>query len=213
MKDYDFAATPPATRYKLLIATVVPRPIALVTTVDAQGRVNAAPFSFFNVLSHDPAVIALGIERRTDGRPKDTVANIDANGECVVNLVDEAMAPAMVVCGADVEPGIDELALAGLHAAPSLRVAPPRIAEAPVALECRLLRDVRLGEGNARAILLAEVVALRVRDDLVGANDRIDVARTGIVGRLAGADYVRLSDIFSIPRITPEAALKRRSPA
>lgn len=100
MKTYDFADTPPQTRYKLLIATVVPRPIALVTTLDPLHRPNAAPYSFFNVLSHDPAVVALGIERRSDGRPKDTVANIDANGEFVVNLVDETMAPGMVVCAA-----------------------------------------------------------------------------------------------------------------
>ena len=213
MKDYDFAATPPETRYKLLIASVVPRPIALVTTLDSHHQPNAAPFSFFNVLSHDPAVVALGIERRADGRKKDTVANIDASGEFVVNLVDEAMAPGMVVCGADVEPGVDELALAGFHAAPSLLVRPPRIAEAPVALECRMLRDIRLGFDNKRAILLAEVLALRVRPDLVGERDRLDVTKMGLIGRLAGADYVRLSDVFSIPRVTPADLAERGSPA
>jgi flavin reductase (DIM6/NTAB) family NADH-FMN oxidoreductase RutF len=209
MKDYDFAATPPAIRYKLLIATVVPRPIALVTTLDAAGRVNAAPYSFFNVLSHDPAVVALGIERRSDGRPKDTVANIDASGEFVVNMVDEAMGPGMVVCGADVEPGVEELKLAGFEAAPSLLVKPPRIAQAPAALECRLLRDVRLGDNNKRAILLGEVVAMRLRADLVDANDRVDMDKMRIVGRLAGSDYVRLTDRFTIPRVTPADLAKR----
>jgi flavin reductase (DIM6/NTAB) family NADH-FMN oxidoreductase RutF len=209
MKDYDFAETPPEIRYKLLIATVVPRPIALVTTMDAAFRLNAAPYSFFNVLSHDPAVVALGIERRHDGRPKDTVANIDSTGEFVVNLVDEAMAPGMVVCAADVEPGEDELALAGFTPAPSLQVRVPRIAQAPVALECRLLRDVRLGADNKRAILLGEVLALRIRADLVDARDRVDMARTGIIGRLAGPDYVRLTDIFAVPRVTAEDFAKR----
>jgi flavin reductase (DIM6/NTAB) family NADH-FMN oxidoreductase RutF len=202
MKDYDFAQTPPETRYKLLIATVVPRPIALVTTLDSHHAINAAPYSFFNVLSHDPAVVALGIERRADGRPKDTVANIDATGEFVVNLVDEAMAPGMVVCAADVEPGVNELALAGFTAAPSLHVRCPRIAEAPVALECRMIRDIRLGIENKRAILLAEVVAFRIRPDLVDETNRVDMTRTRIIGRLAGADYVRLTDIFSVPRVT-----------
>jgi flavin reductase (DIM6/NTAB) family NADH-FMN oxidoreductase RutF len=202
MKTYDFAETPAQTRYKLLIATVVPRPIALVTTLDAAHRVNAAPYSFFNVLSHDPAIVALGIERRADGRPKDTVANIDATGEFVINLVDESMAQGMVVCGADVEPEVDELALAGFDPAPSSHVRPPRIAQAPVALECRLARDLRLGVDNKRAILLGEVLALRIREDLVDAQDRVDMLRTRIVGRLAGSDYVRLSDIFSIPRVT-----------
>lgn len=209
MKDYDFAETPPDVRYKLLIATVVPRPIALVTTLDSHHRINAAPYSFFNVLSHDPAVVALGIERRADGRPKDTVANIDASGEFVVNLVDESMAQGMVVCGADVEPGVNELALAGFTAAPSLHVRCPRIAEAPVALECRMIRDIRLGIENKRAILLAEVLALRIRPDLVDDANRVDMMRTRIIGRLAGADYVRLSDVFSVPRVTAADLAKR----
>lgn len=209
MKTYDFADTPPQTRYKLLIATVVPRPIALVTTLDPLHRPNAAPYSFFNVLSHDPAVVALGIERRSDGRPKDTVANIDANGEFVVNLVDETMAPGMVVCAADVDPGVDELRLAGFTQAPSKHVRCPRIAEAPAALECRLIRDIRLGVENKRAILLAEVLAFHIRADLVDAENRVDMLRTRIVGRLAGSDYVRLTDVFSIPRVTAEDLAKR----
>ena len=203
MKDFDFAATAPATRYKLLVGSVVPRPIALVTTMDEAGNVNAAPYSFFNVLSHDPAVVALGIERRPDGRPKDTVRNIDLTGEFVVNLVDEAMGPGMVVCAADFEPGIDELARAGFAAAPSLKVRPPRIAEAPVALECKILQDVRLGTDNKRAILLGEVVAFRIRDDLVDpANDRVDTHRMALIGRLGASDYVRLSDVFAMKRVS-----------
>jgi flavin reductase (DIM6/NTAB) family NADH-FMN oxidoreductase RutF len=209
MKTYDFANTPAQTRYKLLIATVVPRPIALVTTMDASFRLNAAPYSFFNALSHDPAIVALGIERRADGRPKDTVANIDSTGEFVVNLVDEAMLKGMVVCAADVEPEVDELALADFNPAPSAHVRVPRIAEAPVALECRLMRDIRLGIENKRAILLGEVLALRIREDLVDDNDRVDMLRTRIIGRLAGADYVRLTDILSAPRVTAEDLAKR----
>ncbi len=205
MKDYDFAETSPSVRYKLLVGSVVPRPIALVTTLDEAGIVNAAPFSFFNVLSHDPAIVALGVERRADGRPKDTVRNIETSGEFVVNLVDEAMGPGMNVCGADFEPGIDELELAGFTPAPSTKVKAPRIAEAPVALECRLRHDVRLGDDNKRAILLGEVVAFSIRDDLVDpASDRVHTDRLNLLGRLAGGGYVRLTDRLEIPRVTPE---------
>ncbi|MFN8704596.1 MAG: flavin reductase family protein [Rhodospirillales bacterium] len=211
MRDYDFAATAPAVRYKLLVGSVVPRPIALVTTIDAAGNVNAAPYSFFNVLSHDPAVVALGIERRPDGRSKDTVRNIDLNGEFVVNLVDEAMGPGMNICAADVEPGIDELVLAGFDTAPSLKVRPPRIAQAPVALECRILQDVRLGADNKRAILLGEVLALRIREDLVDpANDRVDTARMALIGRLAASDYVRLTDRYAMPRVSAADLAKKK---
>lgn len=210
MKLYDFAQTPAPTRYKLLVGSVVPRPIALVTTVDAAGNVNAGPYSFFNVLSHDPAVVALGIERRKDGRPKDTTANIDATGEFVVNLVDEAMGQGMVVCGADVEPGVDELRLAGFDAAPSVLVRPPRIAQSPVALECKVSRDLRLGEGNKRAILLGEVVAFRIRPDLVDpATDRVDTAKLGLIGRLGAHDYVRLTDRFPMPFLSAADLAKR----
>jgi flavin reductase (DIM6/NTAB) family NADH-FMN oxidoreductase RutF len=109
----------------------------------------------------------------------------------------------MNVCAADFEPGIDELVLAGFDAAPSLKIRPPRIAQAPVALECRLLQDVRLGADNKRAILLGEVLALRIREDLVDpTNDRIDTARMALIGRLAASDYVRLTDRISMPRVS-----------
>jgi flavin reductase (DIM6/NTAB) family NADH-FMN oxidoreductase RutF len=210
MKDYDFAAVPASVRYKLLVGAVVPRPIALVTTMDEAGNLNAAPFSFFNVLSHDPAVVALGVERRGDGRPKDTVRNIELAGEFVVNLVDEAMGPGMNICGADFEPGVDELRMAGFDPAPSTKVKVPRIAQAPVALECRLQQDIRLGNDNKRAIILGEVVALSIREDLVDpANDRVHTDRLNLLGRLAGGGYVRLTDRLEIPRVVPEQVLRK----
>src|SRR5262245_16085335 len=200
----DFAVLPPAERYKLLVGTVVPRPIALVSTRDAGGRHNAAPFSFFNVFSHDPAIVVLGIEqRRRDAPPKDTVANIRATGEFVVNLVDEAIAAAMNVCAIDFDSGVDELAEAALTPAPSATVAAPRIAESPVALECRLLQELRFGEEGARSLVVGEVLAMQLRDGLLDAKGRVDTAALRLVGRFGGGGaYVHLSDPFEIPRLT-----------
>src|SRR6516162_5044958 len=128
--SFDFAALSPRERYKLLIGTVVPRPIALVTTVDAQGRVNAAPFSFFNCLSADPAILALGVEYRGDGRHKDTGRNIRDTQVLTVNIVSNAMAEAMNICAVPFEPGTDELGEAGFTTVAGLKIASPRIGEA-----------------------------------------------------------------------------------
>ena len=124
----DWAANDLAERdlYKLLVNTVLPRPIALVTTVDAQGRANAAPFSFFNVFSHAPPLVVLGIEGRSGGAPlKDTMRNIRETGSFVVNLVDRAMVEAMQICAIDFPGEVDEIAAAGLDTAPSAAITAP----------------------------------------------------------------------------------------
>lgn len=207
--QFDFRTLPPADRYKLLIGSVVPRPIALITSIDRNGVVNAAPFSFFNVLSHDPAIVTLGIEQRHSGAPKDTVRNIRETAEFVVNLVDETIAEAMNVCAIDFPEGVDELFEAGLTAAPAVAVKPPRIGESPVNLECRLVQELRLGDAGKRSIILGEIVYCHVRDGLVDERCRIETDKMKLVGRLAGTGYVRLSDPFSMPRI-PYADWKAR---
>jgi len=208
---FDFAAIDPAERYKLLVGCVVPRPIALVSTRDAAGRRNAAPFSFFNVFSHEPAIVALGVEQRGPGAPKDTVANIRATREFVVNLVDEAMGEAMNVCAIAFETGVDEFAEAGLTAVPSARVGAPRIAESPVALECRLMEELRFGDSGARSLVVGEVVAMQVRDGIVDAAGRVDTRALNLVGRFGGGGaYVRLTDPFEIERLTPAAWFARK---
>ena len=207
----DFAVLPAAERYKLLVGTVVPRPIALVSTRDAAGRHNAAPFSFFNVFSHDPAIVVLGIEQRRRGAPKDTVANVRATGEFVVNLVDEAMAEAMNVCAIDFDEGVDELIEAGLTAAPSATIAAPRIAESPVALECRLMQELRFGGDGARSLVIGEVQAMQIRDGLVDAAGRVDTRALNLVGRFGGGGaYVRLTDPFEIERLTSASWFARQ---
>ncbi|MBL8836671.1 MAG: flavin reductase family protein [Alphaproteobacteria bacterium] len=201
--DFDFAALSAEDRYKLLIGLVVPRPIALVTTVSSAGRVNAAPFSFFNVLSDEPPLVIISVDAREEDEtvPKDTAVNIGDTGEFVVNLVDETLLPAMNVCAVALPAGEDETAYAGLEMARSAKVKPPRIAVAPAALECRAWRTIAL-PGPARKLILGEVVQLHVRDDIVDDRLRIDQDRLALIGRLGGGgSYVRLNERFELKRL------------
>ncbi len=161
---FDFKEIPGKECYKLLVSTVTPRPIAWVVSQDAKGLLNAAPFSFFNVFSGDPAVVVIGIGNRKPGHAKDSRANILETGEFVVNLVSESNAEAMNVTGIEFDSSVNELEQAGLTTLPSTRVKPPRIAESPVALECQLMQIIDLGESG---LVLGRVVAMHVRDEFV----------------------------------------------
>lgn len=211
---FDFAVLSPPDRYKLLASTIVPRPIAWVVSQDDHGLINAAPFSFFNVFSEDPPVVCIGIGPRDGGADyKDTGANIRATGEFVVNLVPETLMEAMHVTAVAFDRGTDELAAAGLHTEPSARVAPPRIAESPVAFECR--RHSLIEFANQRTLVVGEVLAMRVHDEAVldAAGLRIDTPRLGLVGRVQGAGgYVRASGpgVFTRARLTLQDWLARR---
>lgn len=197
---FDFAALSPRDRYKLLIGTVVPRPIAWVTTVDPEGRVNAAPFSFFNVLSADPAILALGVENHADLSHKDTGRNIRLTGEFTVNIVDFANLHPMNVTAVPFPAGVDELAAAGLTALPGTHIRAPYIAEAPAAFECR--RYVTLEVGSSREIVLGEVLALHIRADLVNDRLHVDPARLDALGRMGGQGYARSNATFNLPSIS-----------
>ena len=199
--EFDLDKLNARDRYKLLVGVVVPRPIALVTTVDGAGRVNAAPFSFFNAVGSDPPLVVLGVGDRPGGEPKDTARNIRETGEFVVNLVDESMARAMNVCAADFPAGTDELACAGLTARPSARVRPPRVAEARVCLECREARTVEMGRNR---VILGEVLWLHIGDEFVD-RERLHVhaEKLGLIARMHGAGwYARTSDLFEMPRMS-----------
>jgi flavin reductase (DIM6/NTAB) family NADH-FMN oxidoreductase RutF len=198
---FDFAELSPAERYKLLGGLVVPRPIALVTTQDGAGRTNAAPFSFFNVLAEEPPMVVLGIGVSASGGAKDTTNNIRDHGEFVIHLVDEAIAERMNLCAIDLPPGHSEIEVAGFTLLPSERVTPGRIAEAPVALECR--RYVTLQPGRERYIILGEVLMLHVRDGIVDP-ERLRIVHDAYapIGRLFGGGYVKTRDRFEMPRIT-----------
>lgn len=200
---FDTDAMAPRDRYKLMCGLAVPRPIALVTTVDPDGVVNAAPYSFYNVLSEEPPLLALGLGAKESRALKDTTENIRRTGAFVVNVVSEAIAEAMNLCAVDVPPEVDELALAGLTAVPSTRVAAPRIAEAPAAFECTRFAGIEVGP--MRTIMLGRIERIVIRNDVLDAERlRIDNAALAPIGRLAGTGYCRTRDMFDLPRLTPE---------
>ena len=191
--------------YRLLIGCVVPRPIAWVSSVDADGVRNLAPFSYFMAITDDPPTIAFSSAPRagpagTAPTKKDTVRNVEATGEFVVNVVNDTLAEQMNLTSGEYPPEVDEFALAGLAAAPSARVKPPRVADAPISMECRLARIIPVGHGP-HSLVLGEIVHFHVRDGLYDpASRRIDLHRLRPVGRLAGNLYTHVHDIFEMKR-------------
>ncbi len=196
-------------RYKLIAGAIVPRPIALITTRNPDGSVNAAPFSAFNYMSEDPPLVAVGLQVHPDGsaregQPKDTAANIARTGEFVVNIADEPMLPDLVDCAIDFAPGESEVERLGLDLAPSRHVDPPRLAAAPFAFECR--RKVALDFGPFRTIVIGEIVGVHVRDGLVDADTfNIDLEGFHPIGRLAGTWYAWQRERVSVPIRSREA--------
>ena len=210
---FDFATLPARECYKLLVATVTPRPIAWIVSQDGKGVNNAAPFSFFNAFAGDPPVVGIGIGSRKPGQAKDSRANIRETGQFVVNLVSEENAEKMNITSIDFDSSVDEIAEAGLTALPSVLVKPPRIAESPVAMECELMQIVDLGETG---LVLGRVVAMHVRDDLVLDPSKfyIDTPNLKLIGRMHGSGwYVRTSDLFEMPRIPVDQWKKKAEAA
>lgn len=199
---FDFATLAPREKYKLLIGTVMPRPIAFVTTISPEGRANAGAFSFFNILTHDPAILAIGIENYEDMRLKDTARNIRETGEFTVHIADDALVAQMEICSIKFGPDVDELKEAGLETVPGTLVKSPRIVAAPAALECR--RFTTMEVGRARQIVLGEVIGVFVRSDAVNEALHIDPARIDAVGRLAAHGYARTRDAYDLK--TPSVA-------
>ena len=200
---FDLAKMPTTDGYKLMISTVVPRPIALATTIDIEGRVNAAPFSFFNAMSSDPPVVVLGINGTgAEGGYKDTEQNIRDTGEFVVNLVDEALAERMNICAVDFPSEIAELEIAKLNSVPSVGVKPPRIAESPVSFECKRITGLSLG-GNS-TMEVGRVIHIHIRDDLMDMEKfYVKTDKIGLIGRMHGRGwYARTTDLFLMERMT-----------
>lgn len=193
-------------RYKILTATVTPRPIAWVTTRSPDGVANAAPFSFFNVLGHEPPTVVLGLLRHPEKGLKDTAENILATGEFVAHLVPHQMAEAMNVTCVDAPPGTDELELAGLQTVPSQMIAPPRIAGSPVAFECRTISTHETGPRQVAVI--GEVVCAHVADEFVldAGKGYIDTLALDLIARMHGSGwYARPADLFQLTRPAPIA--------
>ncbi|MBM3268632.1 MAG: flavin reductase family protein [Candidatus Sericytochromatia bacterium] len=187
-------------RYKILIGAIVPRPIAWVSTVSPAGLPNLAPFSFFNGVCSDPMAVSIAVGRRQTGL-KDTLRNIEATGEFVINVVTEDLAEPMNRTSEEFPPEVDEFAVAGLTPLPGVKVAPPRVAESPINLECRLLQVVYLGDRpGSGSLVVGEVVYGHIRADLVDSW-RIDAAKLRPIGRLGGAFYTRAAtDVFKLLR-------------
>jgi flavin reductase (DIM6/NTAB) family NADH-FMN oxidoreductase RutF len=206
MKTFDPAQESMLNIYKLMIGAIVPRPIAFVSTVDRRGVLNLAPFSYFTAASADPPVVLFCPAVRGDDSEhgisahKDTLRNIVNTREFVVNVVSEAIAEQMNATSAQVPADVDEFALVGLTPLASEAVKPPRVAESPIQMECRLRQIVEVSDKpGGGSVVLGEVLRFHVREDLV-ENYRIDADKLAAIGRMGGPTYVRTHDRFDLKR-------------
>jgi len=200
---FDLDELDPQIGYKLMTSTVTPRPIGWTTTLAPDGTVNAAPYSFFNVMGHTPPTLVLGLLADPGRGFKDTAANILEGGEFVVNLVSEALARQMNVTAMDAPRDFSELTAAGLTPSPSRHVAPPQIAEAPVSFECR--SHATVVTGPQQAIAIGRIVSIRIDDAFVTDAERgyVDTPKLGLVARMHGSGwYARCTDLFHMARPT-----------
>jgi flavin reductase (DIM6/NTAB) family NADH-FMN oxidoreductase RutF len=194
----DPAAHPALDSYKLLIGSIVPRPIGFVSTLSPEGVANLAPFSFFNAVCGDPPTICFSVGNRVP--PKDTIRNIRARGEFVVNIVSEAIAERMNLCSGDYPPGVSEFGISGLTPEPSEAVNPPCVLESPVNMECKTIQIVDLGtRAGGGSLVIGEVVRFHL-DPSIASNFRIDPAKLRAVGRMGGNEYTRTQDRFEMIR-------------
>ena len=201
---FDLEAISASQTYKLLVGLVAPRPIALITSIDEEGRLNAAPFSAYNYLCTDPPIVGIGVTNRPgEGRvPKDTARNIRRTGEFVVNVVTEDIAEKMNICATDFPAELSEVELAGFTTAPSEKVKAPRLAEAHAAMECREFTTMEIGRSR---IILGRVVSVFIEDRFVDADGPyVKAEELHAIGRMNGlGNYVRTRDAFiTIPRIS-----------
>lgn len=205
------AEIPLASFYKVIVGSVVPRPIAWVSTLNAEGVPNLAPYSFFNVVCKNPPTILFcpGV-RGTDGLLKDSYTNVRANQEFVVNIVSEELAEAMNKTATELPSEVDEFKYAGLTTAASKMIAAPRVAESPVSFECTVSQIIDVGNGSPGSgwVVLGEVLHIHVSDEVLLPNYRIDLDKLNPIGRLSGPSYARISDRFEMKR-EPSQVLPR----
>jgi flavin reductase (DIM6/NTAB) family NADH-FMN oxidoreductase RutF len=205
--NFDYSQTESRDFYKLLTGLIVPRPIALVTTLNEEGVVNAAPFSFFNCVGSNPPLVIFAPGEYSPH----SYDNIRRRGEFVVNVVDETIAAPMNICATPFPEGESELEAAQLDTAPSVRIAVPRIAQAPAALECREHTTLQVGRNR---LVIGEILHLYVRDDIVDMERfYIRNERLRAVGRLAGNDYCHTQDTFELKRLNYEEWLQTQEGA
>jgi flavin reductase (DIM6/NTAB) family NADH-FMN oxidoreductase RutF len=188
--------------YKILIGSVLPRPIGWISSINHEGQPNLAPYSFFNaVCPNPPTVIFCPNIRSTDGGQKDTLNNILSTGEFVVNIVTERLAEAMNLSSTEFPAEFNEFEAAGLTAAPSLVVQPPRVAESPIHFECLVREIIEIGSGpGGGSIVVGEIVHIHIDETVLIGTDKIDLLRLQPIGRLAGNAYCRVTDLFELKR-------------
>src|ERR1700685_2135695 len=195
----NFDRMPPREAYQWMVGTILPRPIAWVSTIAPDGRTNLAPFSFFQGVTANPPTLMFVPVNSRDGTKKDTVRNIELVPEFVVNLVPRSLAEAMNKTSALLPYGESEFETYGIAAAPSSRVRPPRVAEAPVAFECSRGQVVPIGTGPLAAnVIFGNILVAHVSDGVLGPDGQADVRKLDLVGRLGGEDYTTTRDIFSM---------------
>ncbi|MBI4716742.1 MAG: flavin reductase family protein [Planctomycetes bacterium] len=191
--------------FKTLLSCVLPRPIAFVSTLSPHGVANLAPFSFFNGVGSNPPAVIFSPCTKADGTPKDTLVNLRALGEFVVNVVPFSIREAMNEASHPFPPEVSEFEAAGFTPLASRVVRPPRVAESPVHMECRLVQIVPVGNGPLSAnVCIGEVLCFHVAADHLLPDGTVDVARLDLVGRLGGDDYATTRDRFTLPKPAPK---------
>ena len=197
----DVASTDVVTVYQALVGVVTPRPIAWVTTIDNEGRVNLAPFSFFNAFGANPPIVVFSPTLRRDGSKKDTLINLEIVPEFVLNAAVEDLATQMNATAKELPRGQSEAEFAGLTIQPSIKVCPPRVAESPVHLECRMRQIISIGDGPIAAnLVIGEVLLLHIDDAVLDPSGRVDPRKLKTIARLGGSDYCRSIDLFEMER-------------
>lgn len=197
--DFDPAQLTTAATYALMIRAITPRPIAWVSTLSPGGSPNLAPFSYFAGVGSNPPTIMVSIANRPGGEKKDTLRNIEATGEFVVNIVPVKLAQPMVRSADELPYGESEFAHSGLEALPSHRVRPPRVALAPIQLECQSLEIVRIGSGGSAAnAVFGQIVWFHVADEVLNAEQKIDPALVDSLGRMGGLSYCHTRERFDL---------------
>jgi flavin reductase (DIM6/NTAB) family NADH-FMN oxidoreductase RutF len=196
--------------YKIMIGSILPRPIGWISTISTQGNTNLAPFSFFNaVCPNPPTVLFCPNIRRSDAGSKDTLHNIRATGEFVVNIVTEKLAEAMNITSTEFPAEVNELEAAGLTPASSLMVRPPRVAESPIHFECKVTHVLDIGSGfGSGSIVVGQVLHVHIDDKVLLGIDKIDLLELKPIGRLAGTAYCRVTDIFKMNRPPSQISIK-----
>ena len=205
----DFTTLEPKHAYNWMVSAIVPRPIAWVSTISAEGKTNLAPYSFFQGVTANPPTLMFVPVNTRDGSKKDTVRNIEAVPEFVVNLPSFALAEQMNATAALLPYGESEFEAFGIAAAPSQRVKPPRVAEAGVAFECSLYQILQIGEGPLAAnVIFGRILCAHFRDDILTPEGRIDPTLQDAIGRMGGESYTRTRERFDLKR--PDRAPEKR---